>query len=1101
MTVNAEASAVQVPRVQFLGVATLHAATGAALPLSANDAALLALPCLDASLTRDRIAELLWPDATRPQALRNLRQRRFQLKRLAGVAPLLAVPGELLGSLSFTASEELRDWLDRARGRWRDRRATALRRCAEAHESERALDAALAYRQRLCDDEPLDEDVYADLMRLHYLRADRPALLLVFERLRRRLDQALGQAPSASMQALCERLTQVPVRPANPALPAMILRPPRMVGRDTVSRALQHARSLGSTALVQGEPGMGKTRLLEDFMRGTEGSVVAALRSADRITPYGLMARVARAVADQLSAQVGPHLLPEPSRAVLAAIVPEWGTPAAGPVCGPALQRAMHDWLRLAGIRAVAVDDVHHADPESLALLADWLHRPVAGDAPRPWWLLAARRAEAPPALRDWLATADADALTSVDLPPLAVPDVKELLGLLDLPGLDASAWAEPLWRHSGGNPLFLLETLRALDASGTWGVPNGGGLPLPGRVGELLQRRIATLSGVAARLAAVAAVAGDDLDAELAAAVLDTHPLDLAPAWAELEQAQVLRERAFTHDLLRDAARHSLPAPVAEAMHARVATQLQARGEAVAPERAARHWAAAGRPKEAGAAYVQAARRCRRARRREDEARWWQHAIQALESLAADDPDLLFDAQAESIEPTLLTQGPQAALDVADKLLTCARTDVQRLAVQHSRLQVLMLAGQFSMAADLGGSVVALAAQVGDANLGVRAELFLAQAQGQAGLAGPALALARLVGCSGTVQALADDELSYEFLMAQAYLLRLLGRHRDSVAVLDRAVPLAESLGDPQELLTVLSNRALAHYELGRAAASHADAARAHALHARLGDVTSVAAGVCSVHLGAAAASLGRHTQALAMYQSARDTFAAAGGGAMWPLLADLQQATLLVHLGQFARAGQLLAGDWQAAALDHRLRRHLLLARLARWQGQAAERHVEAARQAAEAVRPALAATAAALVLIEASHAMPAAQAASALEAAVADAALSEDAPVALLARSRLAECLIETDPATAHAQAVQCWAESADCQVHDSMTTFWHALARVFRAGGDVPAFEAVIATATAWLREVAVPNTPEPFRPSFVERNPAVRDLVSWAKSHR
>jgi DNA-binding SARP family transcriptional activator len=96
MTVNAEARAVQVPRVQFLGVATLHSTSGAALPLSANDAALLALPCLDASVTRDRIAELLWPDATRPQALRNLRQRRFQLKLLAGVAPLVSVPGDRL---------------------------------------------------------------------------------------------------------------------------------------------------------------------------------------------------------------------------------------------------------------------------------------------------------------------------------------------------------------------------------------------------------------------------------------------------------------------------------------------------------------------------------------------------------------------------------------------------------------------------------------------------------------------------------------------------------------------------------------------------------------------------------------------------------------------------------------------------------------------------------------------------------------------------------------------------------------------------------------------------------------------------------------------
>jgi DNA-binding SARP family transcriptional activator len=1104
-----------VMHVRLVGMPALLGPGETTQVLSAKDAALLALPLLDGALTRQRIVELLWPDSSAERALISLRQRRHRLKKQVGTAALLdlpgdrlalalphdlenpearwtcdasALPGRLLGNLDFSESEELDALVQQARERWDVRRARALREQASRHEDDRRYEDALAYRQRLCDDDPLDEAAHADLMRLHYLRADMDAARAVFDGLCQRLSRTLGVAPSPAIAALHERLQRTPPQRLDPAVAALVQRPPRLVGRAAQWRELTEACALGRTAVVLGEPGMGKSRLVEEFLRNRDSAVTAALRPADRTTSYGLLARVARAAAEHAP---GAHKgLPEATRAVLAAILPEWGTPVSGPIAGPVLQSALRQWLQRAGVQVVAIDDLQSADAESLAVLADSLH--ASGDAAAPWWLLALRRAEVPTAVQEWLDASDAP--QQVHLPALGEADVADLLQLLDVPGLAAADWAPRLHRHSGGNPLFLLETVRAMKTGDMPLHPEGTGLPLPGRVLDLLQRRIAQLGDEARRLAGVAAVADDDLDAELAAAVLNCHPLDLAAAWRELEQAQLLHGRVFAHDLLRGAARQSLPAAVAQATHARVAAHLQQRGESVGAERAARHWLAAGRAREAGAAFAQAALRSRRLHRRDEEARWWAQAAQALQALGPAAPEL-FAARAESLEALLLTQGPPAALALAEELLPLARDDLQRQALQYGRLKALLLAGQFAAAAELAPEVMHLGGPSAPRRLVVHAELMLAQALGHLGRG--IEGLQRVQACAAAVDEIGDEEMRYEHLMAHAYLLRLVGRHRHAVTLLDQALPLAQRLDDGQELLTVLSNRSLDHYDLGHAEACHADASRAHALMARLGDVNSLPAGVGATHFGAATASLGRYDEAVALYEEAQRIFAAAGA-TLWLRMADMVLAVLFVQLGQFARAGALVGGDWQAAAPQHAMRRHLLLARMERWQGRPIAKHIEAAQQLQAGLRATLAATTGAQVLIEASYDMPPALACEQLLESVEAAAQTEQLAVALLARSRLAECLLAVDPEAAHAQALRCLAESAECRVHDSVTTFWHACARVFRTCGDTDRAEAVVSTACRWLHEVALPNTRPSYRPSFVERNPAVRELLIWGR---
>jgi len=137
----------------------------------------------------------------------------------------------------------------------------------------------------------------------------------------------------------------------------------------------------------------------------------------------------------------------------------------------------------------------------------------------------------------------------------------------LAVDGLQGAALAPALARHTGGNPQFVLETVKALLLAngGDPGNTNAeafasGQLPLPRTVGRLIHQRLRQLSPGALKLARLAAVAGQDLSPALAAHVLAQGILDLADPWAELEAAGVLRGNAFAHDLVSEGTLDTMP-------------------------------------------------------------------------------------------------------------------------------------------------------------------------------------------------------------------------------------------------------------------------------------------------------------------------------------------------------------------------------------------------------------------------------------------------------------------------------------------------------------------------------------------------------------
>ncbi len=273
------------------------------------------------------------------------------------------------------------------------------------------------------------------------------------------------------------------------------------------------------------------------------------------------------------------------------------------------------------GAQAFVLDDVQFADSASLAALRVLAEPPVTRDNASPLRFAFGLRPEETPAEALALAASlqASGRWQQVDLSTLSAGDAAVLISSLGVPALDAGGWAETIWRQVGGNPAFLLESVKLLLSSPARLAAAGGSLPLPASIEAVIQRRLEMLSPRARHLAQLAAIAGSGYSIPLAAAALACPPIELSEPLRELELRQVFYGRQFVHDVIASVTLGAVPAAVAEFMHRFVAEHLQAQGSD--PAQIATHWFACGEWRHAGRAFVAAAKAAKAAALANDEA------------------------------------------------------------------------------------------------------------------------------------------------------------------------------------------------------------------------------------------------------------------------------------------------------------------------------------------------------------------------------------------------------------------------------------------------------------------------------------------------
>jgi len=1107
--VNESLPAAATIHLRLLAAPALLRGDGTQAALERKDAALLALLALDGPTPRARAAALLWPDAEPRKARNSLRQRLFRLHRAAGggivvdsVALALAdgvnhdlaslhsqlardpaaASGELLGSFGYEDCTELEEWVRGARERFRGRRRDALAAVASEEESAGHVARALTYAERLVADEPLSEQAHRLLMRLHYRRGDRSAALAAFARCADRLQAELGSAPGVETQQLAQLIERTGDLPgsATRRLPTALMRPPVLVGRERQWRALESAWDHGRVAVLVADAGMGKTRLLSDFAQHRGVPLVAA-RPGDERVPYALLARLLRAV---LAPGGAAAALEDSVRAELARLLPELGAPPAETMNEMRLRQAVARALAAGGeggLKGVALDDLHFADAASLEMLPGLA-------SPDRRWAMAVRGAEIPATLAGWQHAESGTALVEVPLPPLADADIRQLLEALALEGIDAAVLAGPLARHSGGNPYFVLETLAAMVSR-----PEGetGRLPTAPTVGALIERRLAQLGAAALRLARVAALAGIDFDAALAAEVLQSHPLDLADAWSELERANVLRGDAFAHDLVRDVAARAVPEPIARLLHRGIAAHLEA--QAAPPARVAQHHAEAGQWRPAADFHLRAAEAARLASRRTEEVEQREAAIACLDRAGA--ADAAFDARCAGIESLILVRGVGPAQTAIEGMLAVARTDAQRAAALNARAKASLMAADHLAGVASAREALALADSLRQPWLRFEAARLLAVGLAQQGATSEAEAL--LLPLQPMVEAEGSITQRDQYWSDLAYVLNSARRLRRTAEALSKAIECARQLGDLAELAMLTTNLATVYGNLGRVDQAYEHALRARALLAEIGRAGGPTGGVIEAHVGLYGSGRGCYAMALAAFDSALDCFRR-DGQALWIAVCSNNLAATLIDLGQFARARRTLV--YEAPSVSHvAARGALLAARIDRLLG--ASPAAELARAAGELSRSDDFYMRA-LLDLERAVTLPAGEALALCDATASDAEQREYGGIATKARLLAARAALQSGD---RKLAGRRWAslqptlktlQPADCYPLESAAIG----IEILTANGDRAA-DAVLADALAWLHETALPQVPEAFRDSFRQRNPVNRALLAAASRRR
>jgi DNA-binding SARP family transcriptional activator len=1084
----------------------VYDAAGLQLPLRGRAALLVALAVLQPGIRRAEVAERLWPEADSPR--NNLRQQLARFRKVLGrdllegddalhLSRAVRVAEPIAGA-ELLAGEQPEDdvlasWLQTERERDRAQRRTPLREALARAEAEGDLDAALALASRLVAlDGEADEAAQAALMRVHYLRGEADAGLAAWRRLSAAL-QRHGSAPAAATRELALALERrgaitplhnpaggpvatPPGTPVAAALPATLQRPPRLVGRDAEAAGARRALAEGLAVLIEGEAGLGKSRLLAELLDAIgAGALTAASTSASASGPAPGPAPVLRAAGR-------PGDAGSPFATLARLLQPLGPAPDLPSATAPGVrQAALAALLDEHAVRTVVLDDLHFADEATLELLAGL----AAADGTGRHWLFAQRPAEAPAAaqaLRDGLL--EQRRLVVLRLAPLDTEAAAALVDGLGIGGLDGPRIATALVRHTGGNPLFVLETLKQGLLDGSLA---RGHLPRPGSVGALIELRLQRLGERALTLARVAAVAGVDFGVELAEEAIGVRAVELAGAWDELQTAQVLRDEAFAHDLVAEAVLRGIPGAVARRMHAQCAQWLEQRdGE---PARRARHWQQAGQFERAAQAFVQAAARARLAARQIEEA--------GLQAAAADcfgragRPEQRFEALAARVAALIGAQADASALAEARALEGEAGTDLQRVRALRVLADLVGQRGPFDEALAIGQAAIELARRIGAHEELVRVASMTAGNLCKLGRADEAYSL--LLPLREHVDTLADDGLRSIWYGYWAAALGHMGRLREGVASYDVSIDCARRNGDLPLLGMAMVNQSIVLRTMGALGRARERTLGALALTAGDDDdaqhrLLRLAHARNAAESGEFAAAL-QALEALLPRLEGMDT-------PFWSWAARGTLARLWQHLGQHARALQVLRDP--PAALPPWMHAGLHWARLEvdQWRGEPAAADLvgqargllqaDPYRRAANEVRglrfaePAAVLTQAPeLVATARGHEMFGVLAALHLHVARAAAALG-----------RLDE---------AAAAATELGSLMAEGYAPDAVYLPEAGLVRtrVWRATGDPSAAAAALDDAMGWVRQQALPQVPAPFVDSFLRRNPVNEALLRLA----
>ena len=523
-------------------------------------------------LVFDKCCELYWNEAKQIPHQDPLPDHVYA--GLKEAAELWRGPRFLAG-VNLPSTDLLDGWLSRTSQRTEHIRGMVLQRLSDHAFVSGNLDESLRLARLALENDELSENLHERILQILIRMDRRTEAREHFNYLLDVTRRELGRGPSAKLYALFQLTrsskTFVPI-PSGQILKVKSSTHSPFVGRQAILAQLNKAQKNGGAVFVLGESGLGKTRLLQEFvtqLRPKPRLLVAGCRPHESNLPFQPIIDIARnsiQPEEWINFPVAwvNNLLPlvpdltdlRPDADTALELIPEHGRS----VLFEAIRQIVAHIAKQQRL-IVCIDDAHWADEATLSAMAYLLERPpFLEDA---YLIIAARSEHTNPNLESLMRIQEERGRGSrLILPRLRQAEIRQLASFT-LGTSPSDEFIDQLAKETGGNPFFILETLRTLlERDPGQEKPATTTFPLPRNMYLLIRNRLTNLSSLARSALEVAAVIGTEFRPELVGKAGEFSTKEIIQTLMELEQQQLVEcihtkggdlTCRFIHDKIRE--------------------------------------------------------------------------------------------------------------------------------------------------------------------------------------------------------------------------------------------------------------------------------------------------------------------------------------------------------------------------------------------------------------------------------------------------------------------------------------------------------------------------------------------------------------------
>ncbi len=602
--------------------------------------------------------------------------------------------GDFLEGFIVKDSFEFEDWSFFERERLQRRFLEALTELSDYFGSQGEYERAIAYAIQILSRDNLQENIHRQLMRLYYAAGNRSAALHQYEICKEVTGRELGVAPLAETTALYEKiLRQELVKPPAREMevtsveiqwqsrPSPLRSWPKpeylissLVGRDEeygqLVRHLETAsRGRGQLVIIDGEVGIGKTRLVQELLDRAEPDfhlLIGRCYESEMALPYQPLVEALRGYLPTLDLsriQVSSLWLREVSKLVpeLSEVLPD--LPNSVPLNSDTERSRLFEGvvqflvaLSRQHPLVLFIDDLHWADQATLALL-QYLARHITRE--RILFVGAYRTEDLNGLLTNTMRSLKQEGLLSrITLRRLTLEEMTTLIR--EMAGMESGGekFSRRIYQDTEGNPFFTSEVIRSLFEEGIlyqdehgWSTDlkdfatSYAQIPIPPSVRDVIQARLNRLDEASYQMLETAAVFRQQFYFGTIQRACDKDEDEALDAFDNLLRAQLIEEVEvgikgssydFNHDKIREVAYQQMSGARRQQVHRRVGealeTEYRNRLDEVVSQ-LGHHFAAGGHREKALKYSIRAGDRARELYANEEAIAYYQRALELAES------------------------------------------------------------------------------------------------------------------------------------------------------------------------------------------------------------------------------------------------------------------------------------------------------------------------------------------------------------------------------------------------------------------------------------------------------------------------------------